>query len=87
MMDGSSGNGQQRRNRQHDSRVIIIGDGTAVVQWMAQWAADDCRRHRSSAMEGNARWTAAVITMEGGSVIAIDGGSGDGVGSGMAKQS
>jgi hypothetical protein len=32
---------------------------------------------KAVAMEGNARWMAAVITMDGGSKITIDGGSGN----------
>jgi hypothetical protein len=44
---------------------------------MAQWAVDDCRQHRSSAMEGNARWTAVAIMMDGGGVIAMDGSCGN----------
>ncbi len=33
---------------------------------------------KAAAMGGNARWRAAVITMNGGSKIAIDSGSGNG---------
>ncbi len=32
-MDGSSGNGQQRRNGQWDGKAIAMGDGTVVAQW------------------------------------------------------
>jgi hypothetical protein len=77
-MDGSSGDGQRWHNGWQDSRVTVMGDGTAVAQWMAQWAAEDCRRHKSGAMGGVARWTAASIMMDGGSVIAMDGSSGNG---------
>ncbi len=78
-MDSSSGDGQQRRcNWQRDRKAIAMGDGMAVAQWMAQWAADDRHQCRGSAIGGNARWMAATITMDGSSVIAMDGGSGDG---------
>jgi hypothetical protein len=43
-----------------------MGDGTAMVQWTAQWAASICHQCRSGAMGGDARWTAAAITVDGG---------------------
>ncbi len=44
-----------------------MGDETAKTNLMG----------KAAAMGGNARWTAVVITMDGGSKIAMDGGSGD----------
>jgi hypothetical protein len=77
-MDGGSGDRQWWSNGQRDRSVIAIGNETAAAQWMAQWAADDCGQCRSGAMGGNARWTAAAITMDRGGMIAMDGGSNDG---------
>ncbi len=78
MMDSGSGDGQQQRNGQRDSRVIAMGNRMAAAHWMAQWAADDSHQHRSGAMGGDARWTAVAIRIDGGSVIAMDSGSGNG---------
>ncbi len=78
MMDGSSGNGQQLHNGRQDSKVDVMGNGTAVAQWMAQLAVNDCRQCRSGAMGGNARWMAGAITMDGRGVITMDGSGGDG---------
>jgi hypothetical protein len=61
-----------------------MGGGTAkksrwvMGQWTAQWAADNCRQCRSGAIGGDIRLTTAVITIDGGGMIAMDGGSGDG---------
>jgi hypothetical protein len=63
---------------QQDGKAIAIGNGMAVAHRMAQWAADDCRQCRSNAIGGNARWAAAVITMDCGGVIAMDSGNSDG---------
>jgi hypothetical protein len=49
-----------------------------MARWTAQWGADDCRQCRSSSIGGNARWMAAVIMMDVGGVIVIDGGRSDG---------
>jgi hypothetical protein len=43
-MDSGSGNRQRRRNGRQDGKVITMGDGTAVEQWMAQWVEDNCQR-------------------------------------------
>ncbi len=72
MMNGGSSNGQQWGNGWREGRVIAMDNGMAAVQWMAQWAADDCCQHRRSTMGGNTRWTAVAITMDRGRVIAID---------------
>ncbi len=77
-MDGNSGNGQRWRSGCQDGGVITIGNGTAATRWTAQWVADDCHQHRSSAMGGNTRWTSEVITMDSGTKIVMDGNSGDG---------
>jgi hypothetical protein len=66
-MDGSSSNGQWRRNGRLDGKAIAMGNERALAQWTAQWMADNCHWLRSDAMGGNKRWTAAVITMEDGS--------------------
>ncbi len=55
-----------------------MGNGTEATQWTAQWAVDDCHQRRSGTIGGNTRWKAAAITMDSSSVIAMDGGSGDG---------
>jgi hypothetical protein len=78
MMDGGSGDEQWRRNGWWDGKVFVIGNGTVVVQWMAQWMAGNHHQFRSGSMGGNARWMAVAITMDGGGAIAIDGGNGDG---------
>jgi hypothetical protein len=65
-------------NGRWDGKAIALGNGKAVAQWMAQWAAEDCRQCRSGAIGGNARWTSATITLDGGGVIGIDGGSSKG---------
>jgi hypothetical protein len=36
VMDGGSGDGQQRRNGQRDGKAIAMGNGMAVAQWTAQ---------------------------------------------------
>ncbi len=77
-MDGGSGNGQWWHNEQRDGEAIAMGDGMAVAQWMAQWAADDRRACRSGTMGGDARWMAAVTMMDSSGVIAMDGGRGNG---------
>jgi hypothetical protein len=77
-MDGSSGNGQRWHNGRQDGRVIAMDNGGAVAQWTAQWVADNHHQHRSGAMGGDAKWMEAAVTMDGGGVIAMDGGSGDG---------
>jgi hypothetical protein len=46
----------------------------AVLQWMAQWKAEDHRQCRSGTMGG---WTAAAIMMDGSSKIVMDCGSSD----------
>ncbi len=77
-LDGGSGNGQWQHSGRQDSKAIVMGNKMAATQWAAQWAADDRCQCRSSAIGGNARWMAAAITMDGGGMIAMDGGSGDG---------
>jgi hypothetical protein len=77
-IDGGIGNGQRRHNGRHNGEAIATGDGIAAAQWTAQWVADDCHQRRSGAIGGNARWTAATITMDGDGKIAVVGGSGDG---------
>ncbi len=39
-MDSSSSNGEWRHNGWRDSGVIGMGNGMAMVQWTAKWAAD-----------------------------------------------
>jgi hypothetical protein len=68
-MNSGSGDGQQRHNGRQDSDAIAIGNGMAVVQWTAQWAADNHCQCRSGAIRGEARWMAATIRMDGGSEI------------------
>ncbi len=50
-MDGGSGNRQQWRNGRWVGEAITMGNGLAVVQWMAQWAADDCPWMRGQRLE------------------------------------
>ncbi len=75
MMDGSSGNGQRRCNERQDGKAIVMGNGIVAVQWMAQWAANNCCQHRNGSMGGDPRWMAAVITMDSRGMIVMDGGS------------
>ncbi len=77
-MEGGSGYGQRRHNGRQDGKAITIGNRTAVAQWMAQLAVDNCCLCRSGAMGGNVRWTAMAITMDSGSEITMDSGSGNG---------
>ncbi len=51
MMDGSSNNGQWQHNEQQDGKAIAMGDGTAVAQWTAQLAADNCQQMRGQRWE------------------------------------
>ncbi len=51
LMDGDSGNGQWWCSWWQYSEVIPIGNGTAVAQWMAQWAADICQWMRGQRWE------------------------------------
>jgi hypothetical protein len=72
-MDGSS---------DQDGRWWQDHNGWQQRRWAtaAQWAVErqnNCDG-QSSAMGGKARWTAAVITMDGGSKIAMDGSSDNG---------
>jgi hypothetical protein len=55
VMDSSSGNGQQWRNRQRDSKAIAMGNGMPVAQWTAQWAADNCQQMRGQ------RWKQCLV--------------------------
>jgi hypothetical protein len=55
-----------------------MGNRMALAQWTAQWAADDCCQCRSGANQGNARWTAAEITMNDSGMIMMDGSSSNG---------
>ncbi len=41
-MDGSSSNGQWRRNGRLDGKAIAMGNERALAQWTAQWMADNC---------------------------------------------
>jgi hypothetical protein len=71
-MDGSGnqdGQRQQDHDRQRQRRWAMA----------AQWAAERQKNldGQSGAMGGNTRWTAAVIMMDGGSKIAMDGSSGN----------
>ncbi len=40
-VDGGSSDGQQRHNGWRDIKGITMGNEMAVIQWMAQWAADN----------------------------------------------
>ncbi len=82
------GGGRGKKRRRHDDeleavvaelvwRPAVAAAVAAAVVAAAVAAAvqrnPDCRG--SGAMGGNARWTAAAITMDGGGAIAMDGGS------------
>ncbi len=74
-MEGGSSDGQRQHNGRRDGKAIAIGNGIAVAWWTEQWAVYDCPRCRSSAIGGNARWTAVAITMDSGGVMVMDSGS------------
>jgi hypothetical protein len=78
VMDSKSSDGQRWRNGWQDSKMNAMGNGTAVVQWTAQWAAKNHHRCRSGAMGGNVRWMVVAITMDSDGMIALDGGRGNG---------
>ncbi len=76
-MDGGIGDGQRQRNGQQHGKAIMMGNGTALEQWMAQWVADNGHQLRSDAIGGNARWMAVAIMVDGSGKMAMDSGSGD----------
>ncbi len=71
-MDGS---GNHDGRRQQQLAVVVQWAAGWQSNCIGQWeggsvrdgtmAAYDCHQHRSGAMGGNARWTAAAITMNG----------------------